>query len=333
MKMTIKVWSGFIKMKLKTIRNEILYLLYSKKIFIFLIILFVALTICNCNEVNLLQHSYKEYLSVENYYIKQGDKNIQKYLNKDLNITHQESNGATITNVDNPLKYNFMLVGGYFKTLKPNNMTISLLELLTFFLGPFIFGLFGVLLATYDFKYKTIKLKSLQQSWSKNVLTKLLISIVCTATLIIFLFAISQLVSNFIYIYANTIIPNSKQFTISDQNIRANRIAIELLISIFICSMFSIIGFTLGLIFKSSTAPIIILAVYNFALPNLGKYDLKNLLSIIGHKYFEFDSNVFSLFTPVNINSIIAITILIAFYLLLICINIVVSKNQSKYIV
>jgi ABC-type transport system involved in multi-copper enzyme maturation permease subunit len=321
------------KIELKTIKNEMLYLFYSKIFLVFFILLLAVLTLNAYGNINALKNAYNHYEGTKQYYLKQGE-NIDQVLKQKLNVQQEKSPDGTMTmNVDNPLRYEFEGVGKMLNILKPQNLTVSILEMLTFLFGPFIFGLFGVLLATYDFKNKTVKLKSLQQSWSSNILAKQLVSIISVAVLIVLLFLISRLISEFLYSYAKSSIENASQFNIQEQAVWQSNIFIKLLISIFMGSIFSTIGFTFGLIFKNAIAPVIVLAIYNFFVPNLGKYDLKNLVSVAGHRFFEFKSDMFRLFNPIELNSNVAITILIAIFVFLVFTNMVISKKQSKYMV
>ena len=140
-------------------KNEFLYLIYSKKIFLFFLVL-LAVTIFNTyTNIQALQDGYAQYQNTKQMYISQGD-NIDEQMKKELHVTEKKrSDGTVEMTVDNPLKYDFEQVGKLLNAIKPKNLLVSILEMITFLFGPFIFSLFGVLLATYDYKNKTIKIK------------------------------------------------------------------------------------------------------------------------------------------------------------------------------
>ena len=153
------------KIKLKVVKNEMLYLLYSKIYFILFGLLFAVMFLNVYGQIDSYKKNISEYQKTESYILRQGE-NIEQVLKQDLNVVQEKSSdGTLITSVDNPLRYENENLGKMLYNLKPTNLSISILEMITFVFGPVIFGLLGILLATYDFKNKTVKIKSLKQSW------------------------------------------------------------------------------------------------------------------------------------------------------------------------
>lgn len=321
------------KTKLKMLKNEVLYLLYSKIIFIFFVALMGVLLLNAYGTVHALKSAAKHFESTKQYYIKQGE-DIEQVLKQDLNVKQeQDIGGGIVTYVDNPLRYDFEEVSRILSQLRPKNLSISILEMLTFLFGPFIFGLLGILLSTYDFRYKTVKVKSLKQSWRRNILIKQIVNVASVAVFVVGLFLVSRVLSEAIFAYAKSTVSNVNQYPLPEDAVLQSSVFTKLLVSIFIGVLFSIIGFSFGLVFKSATPPMVILAVYHFFVPSLGKYDLKNLVSVTGHRFFEFNSDLFCLFQPVKVNSIIAIGILLLIVASLGFTNLVIARKQSKYVV
>ncbi|MDI3411526.1 hypothetical protein QKW52_20220 [Bacillus sonorensis] len=72
--------------------------------------------------------------------------------------------------------------------------------------------------------------------------------------------------------------------------------------------------------------------IYALLVPVLGKFDLKNLLSNLGHEVFNFNGS-FKLFTPEKVDTIPIMFILLLFFALFSAVAYYAAHRQSKYVV
>lgn len=275
------------------------------------------------------KNKYNLYLRTEAEYKKDGI-DIEKSLNSPVKIEeHIGGNGDKSEVIENILRYDYENLAYSIYMIKPGQVLSTSLEWVSFIFFPIIFMIYGVYLATYDRKYKTLKMKSIQYNWKHFILSKQL-SMYLSAFLMLTISILASYVAGRIFY---TII--SKEIPIEKfQSIKSppdKNIFIQCIIVLFIVIIFSTIGFCLGVICKGILIPTLVFVVYNFSLPILGEYDIRNMIAVLGHKAFNFLGN-FKLFSPSDMSTGIATLLLISFILLLTLITYSIFGRQSKYI-
>lgn len=318
------------KIMLRLIEREFKYLHYSKLIYTFILIIVAVNALSLWGNANMLKKQYNEYLEHIDRYRQLGY-NVEELLKKEMHVKTENINGSLRVTTDNPLKYSQSEVAKYLFIVSPRYFTHNTLELITFLLGPMIFGIFGALYAFYDYKYKVVQVKAVNYRWKDWLIAKQITSILSILVILI----VGLLVTEVITLLSNHLItrgidPNLVVYTPLDLK---TSIIVKTLVSVMCNSVFSMIGFFMVVLGRSVVVPTVAIVVYNTLIPMVGKYDLKNIFSNIGHEVFEFYSFTFRLVQPIEMNTSLAIALSLGIIACLGGINLLICKSQSKYLV
>ncbi|MDI6604471.1 MAG: hypothetical protein QME35_04955 [Thermoanaerobacteraceae bacterium] len=315
----------YIKNILNSTKKELKYQFYSNVFFIMLLTMFLFSVLNLYNQMTNVKNNYNLFLHTQTEEKKIGN-NIEKELNSPVDI--KKENGLEIIN--NPLKFDYDNVAlSIYDLKKPDRIITNTLKYLSFFFYSFFFTIYGIYISTYDIKFKTIKVKAVQRNWNQILFSKQLSIFVSSFIIILIVLLLSNIVGSlFYYILSHQIPVNDFKLSVlpSDTNV-----VLQFILSISISFIFSTIGFYLGLIFRGFMYPAVIFIVYDFILPVIGKYDLRNLISVLGHKVFDFYGN-FILFKPIEVPTNIVIIILTSFVILSTIFIYIITEKQSKYI-
>lgn len=305
------------------VKKELSYQSRSKFIF-GIVFVFIALCIVNFNFLyNDTIQSYEIYKTTEQRMIEQGF-NLEEELQKTPRV--DTNNG--VEEIENVLAYDYLNFQSSIVTFDSNRVLNNTFGWLSFVYFPFIFSIYGVYIATYDYKYKTLKQKLVHSSFGSLYISKILSTIIFCASNILFITAFSYLIHS---IYLRLIRNNIplEEFPIENSSYSFSNF--KILLFVFLLTLFfALIGMSIGFLAKTTTVPSIIIVAVNFAVPIFFKYDFRNLLANFGHEIFVFNSN-FSLLPPIHVPLLQAGTLLIIFLVLIATIGYVVSNKQSKY--
>jgi hypothetical protein len=94
--------------------------------------------------------------------------------------------------------------------------------------------------------------------------------------------------------------------------------------------LFVEIGYTLGYITKNIIVGIMILALYLYIVPILGKYDLKNIMYYLGSKCFDYYGSI-NIIEPIKVPLLLSLFIIFLILAGSIIINICISIKRSSY--
>lgn len=316
------------------VKNELMLLVFSKLLIIFTS-MFIILCIMNTwINVNLATNQVSSYLDTKNRYIQNGE-NIWEELKKPLNVIEKiETNGVKTIQADNPIKYELKKTIESLTTISGTHYTTSLLEVLTFLFGPILFPLFGYFYGNFDYRYGTVKIKSIQYKWSTCLFAKSLLLLFSSLLLVSVISIISVLFGNTLpnMILANQLNYEEKRLIFSGiYSITNPNIIMQISTSIFLIFTYLMIGFSLSIPSKKAWYPAVLLIIYNLFVPVLGKFDFKNVVSVIGHQTFSFNG-YFKLFSPLEaIHPAIAYAYLTGLILIGYTVIMISSKHQSKY--
>lgn len=308
---------------LKEIYRELLYQWFSKLI-ISVIVIVGILSIINIYSLNHgIYNKYSLFRQTLEQYENDGV-DIESKLKEDYEIKIINENNEEI---DNALRYDYEQVKIAINAITPCNTINNILSYLTFVYFPIIFGIYGVLVGTYDYKNKTLKLKSILSNYKEIFLSKQ-ISIIITVMITIMTSIIISYIGH--WIAYNAIINANElgEFISDSRNIFYNPIK-QVLFSLIVSIIFSNIGFILGCITKNVLMSSLIIVIYNIMIPSLGKYDLTNLIANIGSRLFQFNS-LFTLFKPKEVANYAYIVLIIVVIIINICCYWVLKK-RSKY--
>jgi len=305
----------------KFIRQELLYGLRTGCFAIILVMLTVLTSaILYLNHIAAVD-TYSNYLRVQEYYQENG-LDIQADLQGDYTVTPSEQGDL----VSNPLLYYKELLE---KSIFANSFTYGISQILesSAFLFPFVFGLLGVIIATYDYKNKTTKMKIVRASpWQMGIAKQIALLGACFAiTGVALLFSFGMQSVLFSLLKAKIPIAEFNWMSINMLPILP-----KLVFALLQGVLFSEIGYTLGILFKHSLIGSGMLAAYSFILPPLGQYDLKNTMHYWALRIFDYYGNL-SL-EPPHAKTTVTIALLVPGMLCLACIGsnlIIVSKRSS----
>jgi hypothetical protein len=314
---------------LNNMKREMKYLYFSK---ILLITLIATIAFSGWNlflQMKQTQDQYDLYLRTEAEFKKDGI-DIEEALRTPANVEMQQSSGSQVAQIDNVLRYDYDNLAYSLYLMNPNHVVSQTLEWMTFMFFPFIFAMFGIYLATYDRKFRTIKIRAVQTGWKTNLLSKQL-SMYISSTLIVSISLLtSYIIGMILYQFVVQDIP-ANEFKL-EAIPESHNIFLQYFLSLFICFIFSTLGFYLGTVLKGFMAPTLIFVVYNFIIPILGKFDIRNMLAVLGHKVFDFKGRV-QLFIPTEMSLSVVFISLVVLVVLSTAITYFVSEKQTKYVI
>lgn len=321
-------------MSIKNIYNifkkELAYQSYSKMLFI----LFIPLLLISSGYIYFQYKntvsSYQLFKKTEAEYESLGI-DIKQALGSPVKVKEGElkSKDGDGEIVENILRYDYEQFVLSLHHLQPKQSVIITMEWMGFIVFPLAFTLYAIYISSYDMRFKTVKVKAVKHDWKSVLLAKqcsvymvmlaAMAAVLCTAYMSSFIF----------YSLASRVIPVD-QFLISALP-KAN-ILLQFIVVLTVSFIFATIGFYLGVLFRSFITPALLYIIYSLLVPALGKFDLKNLLSNLGHAVFNFNGN-FRLFTPVKVDMFPIIIILATSIGLLSAVTYYMAHRQSKYVV
>ncbi|KAB3537734.1 hypothetical protein F8154_02690 [Alkaliphilus pronyensis] len=306
----------------KHINQELLYGVYSKSFLIITIILITLFSVIIFMNYNAVIDKYHDYtwtlMSFEG-----NETAIEKALAGEFHVEKQ----GNITHVKNPLLYHKVMTERYMYTASPEYMHLQLLESSIVF-NPIVFGLLGLIFATYDKKFKTIKIKTVRISKKNFSIIKQISLAISSLLIFISALAISYIIAVGVYYRLLNIVPLSN-FVTDVSLVNISSIFTKLIFAYIIALLFVQIGYILGVIFKNRIVGIMALMLYVYILPAFGKYDLYNSIKLVSLRVFDFYGVVrISQITETTLFNAIII-IMTVFLITIITSTIITSKRSS----
>lgn len=308
----------------KYFKQEIRYGLNSKiyyMITLFLMLLFGVTLFFNYSSVN---DTYNGYLDTLDYYEK-NNLDIDEDLASEYELEETKKGEQTITN---PIPYYKETISKFVYAASPKYILSQLLESSTLYF-PLVFGMLGLLIATYDFKYKTIKLKTVRMDKVSFVIAKQLSIAFISFIILVIGLMISYLVAWFMFRNLSANIPISE--FVFNPGSPSSSIIIKFIFGYMIALIFAIIGFTFGTVFKNVFVGLISIIVYLFMLPNLGTYDLKNSIYYFANRVFDFYGVIIVEAPKEDTTFLLAILVFLFVFILSFITNVIVIKKRSSF--
>ncbi|MFO6496104.1 MULTISPECIES: ABC transporter permease [Bacillus] len=314
----------------KILKNELAYQYYSKMLLLLIIPLLLISFGYIYFQYQNTEGSYRLFLKTEAEY-KQLGIDIQKALDSPVKVKEGElkSKDGDGEIVENILRYDYENFVLSLHNLQPKQAVVTTMEWMGFILFPLAFTLYAIYISSYDIRFKTVKIKAVRHDWKSVLLAKQ-----CSVYMVLLVGMSAVLCAAYVsslilYSQAARTIPVD-QFTIPE--VSKSNILLQFIVIAAVSFIFTTIGFYLGILLRSFAAPALLYIIYSLLVPVLGKFDLKNLLSNLGHAVFNFNGH-FKLFTPVKVEIFPIILILAAAIGLLSAAAYYAAHRQSKYVV
>lgn len=264
--------------------KEIFHLYYSGRLFVAVfvfLLLFIGGEMLNFqavkNNIDSLEISYE-------YHRKMGsDKE------RIDNLIYEEYEYSEIENgygIKNPFGYYWNQICQKEYASSPNYAIQQSLENIIS-LAPILFTIIGAIYGSFDFKYGVNKTKISRDGKTSYFFSKQIVMISEAFGLCI-LSALFAFITSFVtrhlstsalagYSFDNVFVPkeNTQYF-------------LCILITVLVVLMFLEIGFCFAFICKTPSVPVIVVVLYWYVCPVLGKYEPRNLVSMLTGKHFLF---------------------------------------------
>ena len=305
----------------KLLQQELAYSWRSKTFLVFTLFLtatFCAVMIFELSGIFQLQDSYQKYLT---FYTEQGvDLSESEY-------TVQESTDG-LELIENPLAYTKEKMAGFLYALSPEYRITRFLEL-SCVIFPLLLGAWGAYTASYDTKYKTLKMKVCSSSktyvfWSKQV------SMFVLALISVFIDGIlSYIVGELLYRYACEHL-SADFFPAFNQS--TGSILLQIVHAVVVAILYLEIGFLIGNLTHSLWPAVLFAILYLFIIPTseaTAPFDIRDAINYFSIQLYSFPG-IFSI--PKSAATFPSAVLLLAITLLLLpLINGLLFKKRSAY--
>lgn len=313
------LWKGYIMKRL--VQKEIEYFLKSKIIAKFILILVIgysAVLLFELAGIINLHSSYEKYLD---FYLEQGvDINNENY-------TIQENESGMLL-VDNPLAYTKEKISKFLYALSPEYRSESILEL-SCLIFPIAFGALGAYIMSYDYKFKTFKMKVCSSNKTEVFFSKQIAMFLIAVIIWIVAFILTWIIGEVFFYYACSHV-SSQEFLL-EYSFNSS-VFLQIAHSTLVAFIYLEIGALLGEITLSMWPSVLISVVYLFVVPTveqLSMIDVREAINYFGVKIYQF-MGIFSIKSSLSngiaacvlLSSVVVFVPILAFY---------IFKRRSAY--
>ena len=273
-------------MKLTLIKQDFLYFLYSKKMYIFILLgLILMLAPIFVNWINL------------NILTDEVNRNIVFYYESGFTLEEAFSQGFVYEVlpdgsylIENPLLFNLARAQGILDSMSLQNLMGTILEFSSASF-PFLFGIVGVAFAQKDLKNNMLKVRGVRFNRENLLISKSVSLFLITTMLLlcsfILAFLTSYLFSSFLKLpFDFPMYQVDNIFYFSPPNI------IQFIFPWLLSLLYSFIGFGLFNVLSNGFAALVIIIGYSYIMPNLGRFSLNNSVSYISNKVFDYNATI-----------------------------------------
>ncbi|MBC1371648.1 ABC transporter permease [Listeria booriae] len=254
-----------------------LQLFYQWKAKYFIILFLFLLVLCvfsSYAQYSTLHQNEAEFHRTMEMYKKDGI-TLKQALAEELEVK-KNGNSEEISNI---LKYDYYRVVAAKVALNPLNAPNQIFTSIAILFLPIIFGIYSCQMANYDFKYRTAKSQLLLNGYNNFFFSKLIsIILVAVATVLV-----TTMLSIGIQYVFNIFMGSQPNTSVNYLGELPLQVAYQTLVLI----LFGVFFFILTTVVRSTLVSIVILFLYMLLLPNLGGYDLKNLMLLTVSKIYN----------------------------------------------
>ncbi|MBC1797059.1 ABC transporter permease [Listeria booriae] len=276
-----------------------LFYQWKAKYFITLFVFLVALcAFSSYAQYNSLQSKEKRFDVSMEMYQKDGI-TLKQALSEDLEIK-RDGNSEEISNI---LKYDYYRVIAAKVALNPLNAPNQIFTSVAIIFLPIIFGIYSCHVAFFDFKHRTIKNQLLLNGYKNLFISRLFaIGIVAIGTVLVT--ALLSVGIQFLFNIFTDVQPNTSVTYLKE-------LPLQLVYQSFVLMLFGILFFLLTTAIRSTIVSIVILFLYMLIVPNLGGFDLKNLMLLTVPKIYNTSAATMDTITGENANILLGYFVIV----------------------
>lgn len=236
---------------------------------------------------------------------------------------------GNMQSIDNPLKYDFLRLGQSFEAISgPLHLAATFLDLVTFIVLPLTFALVGAVVATYDQRAGTMRVRCSMDSWGTIVAAKLMSLLTLAVISVASVVAVAALLA----VIVRPVIARARAQVpfalVEDEQMSA--LGPKIALSIGVAVLFGLVGYTCGALTGSSSWPIVILGVVLFAVPFLGAWDPRNALAVVATRVYDFWGQ-FELRPPQDLSMVGAVGLLVGTVVVCTSLSLVFPRGRRRY--
>ncbi|MBC1499199.1 ABC transporter permease [Listeria weihenstephanensis] len=242
---------------------------------------------------------------------------LKQALSEELEIK-TDGNSEEISNI---LKYDYYRVIAAKVALNPLNAPNQIFTSIAILFLPIIFGIYSCHVAFFDFKHKTIKNQLLLKGY-KNLFFSKFFSIIIMAIGVVLVTTLLSIVIQYLFnlfvgVQANTSVNYLKE------------VPLQFLYQSVVLILFGVFFFLLTTAVRSTLVSIIALFLYMLLVPNLGGFDLKNLMLLTVSKIYNTSAATMDVVAGEDTNLILGYVATIGVWILLIVLVYKIDKKRS----
>lgn len=287
------------------VRIQLFYQWKAKYLILLFISLILMCVFSSYTQYSALHQKENRFnITMETY--EQDGITLKQALSEELKIK-KDGNSEEISN---SLKYDYYRVIAAKVALNPLNAPNQIFTSIAIIILPILFGVYSCHVAFFDFKYRTIKHQLLLRGYRSFYFSKLIsigiVAVATTLTTIVLSTGIQYLFNLLVGVQPNTSVNY------------LSKLPLQFLYQSLVFILFGMFFFTLTIMIRSTLVSIVTLFLYMFILPNLGGYDLKNLMLLTISKIYNTSASTMEVVSGVDTN-------IIAGYLIVIIVCIVLT--------
>ncbi|WP_424216521.1 hypothetical protein ACN20G_30785 (plasmid) [Streptomyces sp. BI20] len=187
---------------------------------------------------------------------------------------------------DAPLRATWEFASATVANLHPVQGAVSLLQVLTFVVGPLVFFTYGVIAATRDRRHGTLRLRTVREG-PRRLFASMAGALAVTVTAVgVAACAVTLVISTALSLAADGGIDTSALAVPEDLSVTAPLPVLAALIGSGL--FFALLGMSVALVVGR---PLIVIPAFLaafFLVPVLGPFDPRNLLMVLAHPHMEF---------------------------------------------
>lgn len=301
----------------RCIREEIIYLMKSKMIVAFILVSVLLSGV-------FLYSSYVDATCViEDYYSFSDD------ISNGTSVIYTDEAGMTEEiNSDEELQYYKELAEMKLYSVSPQYTVEFVLESICS-MSFFLFAIFAVILALYDYKNNTIRLKMVRHKRADVLIAKQVAMILGMVVVTVVSTVLVYLGNMLYYQHFLKSIRNAEGLS-TEMYKSTSPLIYKVVVALIIIVIAGELGFAIATIIKKSIVAYFVIIVYSFFVPTLGKYDPRSCISALMYKYYDYYGSI-SLEEPALESIKMAIIILIGMFVLCYGISYLIYVNRSAY--
>ncbi|ANZ94302.1 MULTISPECIES: hypothetical protein [Brochothrix] len=309
---------------IRFIKMELRHAMKSKIVVKFIIVatvLFSMILLMNFAAVNSTHSDFQTQVK----FAKENGEDINVELKKEYKVTEQSSNS---THIENPLSfYKELLDKSIFASSNEYRLTQIFESSIVLF--PIVFGVLGIFNATYDYRFKTIKLKAVNVNRKTLATGKRLTSWLISIVILVVSISLAWLVGWAINSYLQQLhtFNTTVSLPLRDMGLK---VAWTVFLAIFYCEL----GYTIGYITKNSSISIIAIFIVSYIMPmlnfNLGYFDINKAILAISAQVFDYYGVIQNEFI-IHPFSFYSIATLVFYALLMVIVNKTIASNRSNF--